>query len=58
MTVRVVPELKQTKCRCGATLEYTMFDVKEVTYNHDWLGDFDRGLGFDCPVCNKTVVIK
>ena len=49
---------KDTHCKnCGVTLRYTPNDTIDMDINHNYLGDFDRVKGINCPNCRKETVI-
>jgi DNA-directed RNA polymerase subunit RPC12/RpoP len=64
MTVRIIeqevmPEaLKRSGCyRCGAVLEYTMFDTKERKHT-DISGSTEMVRLINCPKCGHEVTVK
>ena len=46
-------------CRkCKTLFEYIQNEVREGTFNHDYLGDFDTEDYVSCPSCSDKFIIK
>lgn len=46
-------------CRtCNTLFEYMQNEVKERTYNHEYLGDYDTDNFVQCPSCSNWCLIK
>ena len=45
-------------CNCGAVIEYTPSEVRELYRGRDISGCSEGREGFNCPDCNDEVVTK
>ena len=50
--------LRLTCKRCSTLFEYQYNEVREGTFNHDYLGDYDVLKYVACPSCNNKCIVK